>query len=355
MRTGTAARGRANSAVCWGAAGALDRARPPTRGAAEHDIAEAHRQLNHAALRVASGWTGTAWLLDRKAAHAMTVASFDGAIRAMPRPGTPGAVDILSLARTLIARPRPLGAGRHCARQKRPGALHLRRRLPLLRGGRGRPLGRSAEHGRHRSQIDRPGRRSGKPSPRLRRLQARRLRELHRPQRARHPRQRRRHVRPRPRHGARGLRSKPRGKPAMTAHRAHPPRPPRRGPHADRQPRGVDPGRRRPRRRGRARRRRTRGRRLVVRHRRDQLRHVPPCGFPGGPAAPAAGSQPGRDHPHQDRAGSLTLGHYTEATTYNDQTNHGCIVHAFDIAIVDADRHCGKHSSGRASGAENAG
>ena len=52
---------------------------------------------------------------------------------------------------------------------------------------------------------------------------------------------------------------------------------------------------------------------------------------------------------------ALTLGHYTEATTYNDQTNHGCIVHAFDIAIADADRLCGKHSSGRASSAENAG
>ena len=50
-------------------------------------------------------WTGTAWLLDRKAAHAMTVASFDEAIDAMPRPEAPGAVDILAIARTLIARP----------------------------------------------------------------------------------------------------------------------------------------------------------------------------------------------------------------------------------------------------------
>ena len=96
--------GRANGAVCWGAAGALDGAAADA-GAAEHDIAEAHRQLNDAALRVASGWTGTAWLLDRKAAHAMTVASFDEAIRAMPRPEAPTAVDILSLARTLIACP----------------------------------------------------------------------------------------------------------------------------------------------------------------------------------------------------------------------------------------------------------
>ena len=55
-----------------------------------------------------------------------------------------------------------------------------------------------------------------------------------------------------------------------------------------------------------------------------------------------------------DTVRALTLGHYTEATTYNDQTNHGCIVHAFDIAIADADKHCGKHSSGRARGTEYA-
>ena len=101
---GHSCEGRANSAVCWGAAGALDRAAADAK-ATEHDIAEARRQLNDAALRVASGRTGTAWLLDRKAAHSMTVASFDGAIRAMPRPETPAAGDILSLARTLIARP----------------------------------------------------------------------------------------------------------------------------------------------------------------------------------------------------------------------------------------------------------
>ena len=96
--------GRANNAVCWGAAGALDRAAADAE-AAEHDIAEVRRQLNEAALRVASSWTGTAWLLDRKAAHSMTVAIFDEAIRAMPRPETPGAIDILAMARTLIARP----------------------------------------------------------------------------------------------------------------------------------------------------------------------------------------------------------------------------------------------------------
>ena len=96
--------GRAGNAVCWDAAGALDRAAADS-DAAEHDTAEARRQLNDAALRVASRWTGTAWLLDRKAAHAMTVASFDEAIDAMPRLEAPGAVDILTIARTLIARP----------------------------------------------------------------------------------------------------------------------------------------------------------------------------------------------------------------------------------------------------------
>ena len=39
-----------------------------------------------------------------------------------------------------------------------------------------------------------------------------------------------------------------------------------------------------------------------------------------------------------DTVRALTLGHYRETTTYNDATNHGCMVHAFDIAIDDADR-----------------
>ena len=96
--------GRANSAACWGAAGALDRAAADA-DAAWHNIDEARRQLNDAALRVARSWTGTAWLLEHKAAHAMTVASFDEAVRAMPRPDAPAPVDILAIARTLIARP----------------------------------------------------------------------------------------------------------------------------------------------------------------------------------------------------------------------------------------------------------
>ena len=55
-----------------------------------------------------------------------------------------------------------------------------------------------------------------------------------------------------------------------------------------------------------------------------------------------------------DTVRALTLGHYTEATTYNDQTNHGCIVHAFDIAIADAGRLCGEYSNRRARGTERA-
>ena len=44
-------------------------------------------------------------MLDYDAAHSMTVAVFDEAIRAMPGPETPGANDILAIARTLIAHP----------------------------------------------------------------------------------------------------------------------------------------------------------------------------------------------------------------------------------------------------------
>ena len=65
------------------------------------------------------------------------------------------------------------------------------------------------------------------------------------------------------------------------------------------------------------------------------------------PAAVAARPRTRRDHPHRHRAGAdprpLHGGH-----DYNDQTNHGCIVHAFDIAIADAERLGGKHSSDRA-------
>ena len=37
-----------------------------------------------------------------------------------------------------------------------------------------------------------------------------------------------------------------------------------------------------------------------------------------------------------DTVATLTEGHYTAIPTYNDATNHGCILHTFDIAISDA-------------------
>ena len=96
--------GRANKAVRWGALGALDRAAADAD--ASHAIfLQARQQVNQASVRVAGRWTGTAWVLDYDAAHSMTVAIFDEAIRAMPRPEAPGAIDILAIARTLIARP----------------------------------------------------------------------------------------------------------------------------------------------------------------------------------------------------------------------------------------------------------
>ena len=101
---GHSCEGRANTAVRWGALGALDRAAADAD--ASHGIfVEARRQVNQASVRVADSWTGTAWVLDYNAAHAMTLAIFDEAVRAMPRPEAPGPVDILAIARTLIAHP----------------------------------------------------------------------------------------------------------------------------------------------------------------------------------------------------------------------------------------------------------
>ena len=66
---------------------------------------------------------------------------------------------------------------------------------------------------------------------------------------------------------------------------------------------------------------------------RAMYRHVE---YPGGPAAACSGPASAPGTILTDTVRALTLGHYTEATTYNDATNHGCIVHAFDIAIADA-------------------
>ncbi|MDE0050381.1 MAG: hypothetical protein OXO52_11385 [Rhodospirillales bacterium] len=96
--------GRANKSVYWGALGALDRAAADA-DASHNTFLEARRQVNQASVGVAESWSGTAWVLDYDAAHSMTVAIFDEAIRAMLRPEAPGAVDILAIARTLIFRP----------------------------------------------------------------------------------------------------------------------------------------------------------------------------------------------------------------------------------------------------------
>ena len=104
MPTGTGARGGRTPPVCWGALGALDRAAADA-GASHRIFLEARWKLNQASVRVTDSWTGTAWVLDYDAAHSMTVAIFDEAIRAMPKPDAPGAIDILAIARTLIARP----------------------------------------------------------------------------------------------------------------------------------------------------------------------------------------------------------------------------------------------------------
>ena len=295
--------GRSNIAVCWGALGALDRAAADA-DASHHIFLEARRQVNQASVRVADAWTGTAWVLDYDAAHTMTVAIFDEAIRAMPRPEAPGALDILAIARTLIARPERWAQGAIALDRKGRALIAFNGGCRFCAAG---ALGLATNVMREDDPTcDRTGP-AFEQAERLLdcgRLQARRVRKLHRPQRARHPRQRRRHVRPRPRHGTRGRRSRPGGKKAMTA--------------TDPTPRGLlveartliarpeawTQGTARARRGRRARRRRTRRRRLVVRHRSAQLRHVPPCGFPGRPDAVAAGPKPCREDPHRHRAGT---------------------------------------------------
>ena len=96
--------GRKHRAARWGALGSLDRAASDA-DASHNMFLEARQQLNDASVRVADSWTGTPWLLDYNAAHSMTVAIFDEAIRAMPRPPAPTAIDALAVARILIARP----------------------------------------------------------------------------------------------------------------------------------------------------------------------------------------------------------------------------------------------------------
>ena len=50
----------------------------------------------------------------------------------------------------------------------------------------------------------------------------------------------------------------------------------------------------------------------------------------------------------------LTLGHYSETTTYNDQASHCCILKAFDIAIAAADSPSAGSLPGRSFDTESA-
>lgn len=96
--------GRERHAVRWGALGALERAAADA-GAAHAMFLEARQLVNDASVHVARNWKEAPWLLSHDAAHGMTVAVFDEAIRVMQRPPAPTAIDTLAVARTLIARP----------------------------------------------------------------------------------------------------------------------------------------------------------------------------------------------------------------------------------------------------------
>ena len=55
-----------------------------------------------------------------------------------------------------------------------------------------------------------------------------------------------------------------------------------------------------------------------------------------------------------DAVNRLTLGHYSETTTYNDQANHGCILKAFDVAIAAAGSPSAGSPQGHAVDTESA-
>ena len=97
-------RGRASCAVRWGALGALDRAASDAE-TTQHGIAEATALLNQASVTVPSRGPATTHALDLNPSHTMTVAIFNQALKAMPKPETPTGLDILTIARTLIAHP----------------------------------------------------------------------------------------------------------------------------------------------------------------------------------------------------------------------------------------------------------
>ena len=96
--------GRASYAARWGALGALDRAGVDA-SAAQDSIGRATWLLNEGARKVSKGGLATAYVLNENAGHAATVAMFDRALDAAPKPPPPSAVDVLVTARTLIAHP----------------------------------------------------------------------------------------------------------------------------------------------------------------------------------------------------------------------------------------------------------
>ena len=96
--------GRASYAARWCALGALDRAGADA-SAARDSIGRATWLLNEGARKVSKGGFATAYVLSENAGHAATVAMFDRALDAAPKPPSPSAADVLVTARTLIAHP----------------------------------------------------------------------------------------------------------------------------------------------------------------------------------------------------------------------------------------------------------
>ena len=96
--------GRASYAMRWGALGALDRI-AAEEDAAQDSIGNAITLMNQAAGKLSGGGLATAWVLNENAGHATTVGMFDQALKAVPKPETPSAPDILTIARTLIGHP----------------------------------------------------------------------------------------------------------------------------------------------------------------------------------------------------------------------------------------------------------
>ena len=100
----TAARAIVADPARWGALGALDRVAAEA-DAAHNSIMKATALLNRAACEIPGSDPATLQVLDLNPSHTATLEIFDRAIRAAPKPETPRMVDILTIARTLIAHP----------------------------------------------------------------------------------------------------------------------------------------------------------------------------------------------------------------------------------------------------------